>query len=415
MEVRYYKCKNCGKDNLIKVKDIYSINKFQAKCSRCKEKLDYSSEIEEQWINETNEKGERLRIEVKGSYVYECQKRAAEYFKCSIENVEYYIIQEAGAFKRCIIRAWKKKNIEMEDSAIKIEYDYKKWIAIDPINKKILYPERISDIPIRYSKVEDLILINSTPECVSYGLKLDSYSSIILIRFSSRYIKNIEKFISVIYEELPQKEYGIFLKEYIKKAEFSTSFDTVTTYIKGNNISVKGSFMIWREENYLCLCSKYAQLNYRFKIDKIRYFRLIGDKYVTTEISGGNGGGFSAKGAIIGGIIAGDAGAIIGSRKEIEPIKGHSEVHNEQKVLMYDKDLKEVLEFSSSVYDKFTKLIPEKEYDIVLKSDMNENANKAEVNIDALEVLEKLGNLYERGILTKEEFEAKKQKILSRI
>ena len=45
-----------------------------------------------------------------------------------------------------------------------------------------------------------------------------------------------------------------------------------------------------------------------------------GDVHYTTEIHGGGGGGSSIKGAIIGGVIAGDAGAIIGSRKPNEAI-----------------------------------------------------------------------------------------------
>ena len=59
---------------------------------------------------------------------------------------------------------------------------------------------------------------------------------------------------------------------------------------------------------------------YEFPLDKIVYFREIGDVQYTTEISGGKvtGGGSSIGGAVVGGLLAGDAGAIIGSRKKIE-------------------------------------------------------------------------------------------------
>lgn len=46
-----------------------------------------------------------------------------------------------------------------------------------------------------------------------------------------------------------------------------------------------------------------------------------GDVYYTTEVHGGGGGGSSIKGAVIGGVLAGEAGAIIGSRKATDPIK----------------------------------------------------------------------------------------------
>jgi hypothetical protein len=45
-----------------------------------------------------------------------------------------------------------------------------------------------------------------------------------------------------------------------------------------------------------------------------------GDVHYTTEVHGGGGGGSSIKGAVIGGVLAGEAGAIIGSRKPTDPI-----------------------------------------------------------------------------------------------
>lgn len=84
-------------------------------------------------------------------------------------------------------------------------------------------------------------------------------------------------------------------------------------------------------------------------IDKIKYFRLIGQKYVTTEITGG---GSSLKGAVIGGMIAGDVG-VVGSRKAVDEVKSTSTVHDEQVVLLYSSDLKQVITFNSNAYSNF--------------------------------------------------------------
>lgn len=68
-----------------------------------------------------------------------------------------------------------------------------------------------------------------------------------------------------------------------------------------------------------------TDLEVHIPIEDILYFKESGQIYRDTIISGGGGqvGGSSIPGAIIGGVIAGPAGAIIGSRTKstIEPIK----------------------------------------------------------------------------------------------
>ena len=56
-------------------------------------------------------------------------------------------------------------------------------------------------------------------------------------------------------------------------------------------------------------------------IKNIISFKRFGDIHSYTDITGGGGGGSSISGAIIGGVVAGEAGAIIGSRKKTEEIK----------------------------------------------------------------------------------------------
>ena len=51
-------------------------------------------------------------------------------------------------------------------------------------------------------------------------------------------------------------------------------------------------------------------------IKDIEYFKVKGEVFRETKISGGGGGGSSIKGAVAGSLIAGDTGAVIGSRKK---------------------------------------------------------------------------------------------------
>lgn len=93
-------------------------------------------------------------------------------------------------------------------------------------------------------------------------------------------------------------------------------------------------------------------------VEKIWYFEEYGElrKYAVTS-----GGGISLKGAMIGKIIAGDAGMIIGSR---EPIKTDIVSEDDRMVeLIYKNSHGEVenLEFSHEAYAVFKKLIPDKE------------------------------------------------------
>ncbi len=93
-------------------------------------------------------------------------------------------------------------------------------------------------------------------------------------------------------------------------------------------------------------------------IEDILYFEEVGELRKYTKVSGG---GTSLKGAMEGYILAGDVGAIIGSR---EPIK--TEVVSEDDRIVeliyknYDGEI-ENLEFTHEAYAVFKKVIPEKE------------------------------------------------------
>lgn len=101
--------------------------------------------------------------------------------------------------------------------------------------------------------------------------------------------------------------------------------------------------------------------SFALNIDKIKFFTTEGSIQRFSKVEGG---GSSVGGAIIGGLVAGDAGAIIGSRKEITT---SIETIDSRKVwLLIEEDSKvKKIEFDYEFYDIFNRLIPEKEYSYV--------------------------------------------------
>lgn len=108
------------------------------------------------------------------------------------------------------------------------------------------------------------------------------------------------------------------------------------------------------------------------RYDDIAYYEKTGDIQYTSKVSGGGGGGSSIKGAIVGGIIAGEAGAIIGSRNKINEVNTVVETHDtRQTVLYYKKDggVHTLSVKGYAFYEYLLKHIPEK--DLIYKSLMN--------------------------------------------
>lgn len=167
-------------------------------------------------------------------------------------------------------------------------------------------------------------------------------------------------------------------------------------------------------------------------LEDILFFTKEGDVQYTTSISGGGGGGSSIGGAIVGGVIAGEAGAIIGSRKKIEEIKSvENKYDSRESVIRYKKDNK-ILEkryMGFEIYEFLFKYIPEKDLLNVQLIKSNSNStddnreNESQYNItesndrtnNLEEKLLKLKELYDKSLIDKEEYEKKRKEIIDSI
>ena len=143
-------------------------------------------------------------------------------------------------------------------------------------------------------------------------------------------------------------------------------------------------------------------------VSNIKHYKIVGQERSETRVRSTNDG-INVKGAIIGGIIAGDAGAVIGSQHNKGQIVSNTEHFDERYVELYyeGNGVTQKIKLSITAYPVLEKCIPEKEYDYVLS-----NASLCDAAPDKFEEIKKYKSLMDDGIITQEEFETKKKELL---
>ena len=74
-------------------------------------------------------------------------------------------------------------------------------------------------------------------------------------------------------------------------------------------------------------------------------------------------------------MLAGDAGAIIGSRKEIEPIKTTYETNDNRRTYIYFNDGRNITISGYSMYEWLMGIVPEKEYNSYIQRVSQQQTN----------------------------------------
>ncbi|MEI3595330.1 MAG: zinc-ribbon domain-containing protein [Anaerobutyricum hallii] len=152
-------------------------------------------------------------------------------------------------------------------------------------------------------------------------------------------------------------------------------------------------------------------------VSDIQYYSKEGDVQYTTKISGGGGGGSSISGAVVGGLIAGETGAVIGSRQKVQEVTSETVKHDSRRTLIRyykDKQINVISYVGFEVYDYLLKKIPEK--DLLTIQLEKKPVVREKQNSDSIkDKLETIKQLYENELITKEEYEQKRNEILSKI
>lgn len=199
----------------------------------------------------------------------------------------------------------------------------------------------------------------------------------------------------------------------------------------GTDFVYEGENRLWFADNAIYVAiglSEYIQ-NYandsEFKYEKIpaeqlQMFYKEGDLQYTTKISGGGGGGSSVLGALAGGAIAGEVGAIIGSRKSTNSIVSNTVAHDRRKTVVRYFDANNelsVFEWTGfDLYNYLLKYVPQKDLVNILindfvKQDTKPNEEK-NTYFSVPDEIRKYKQLYNEGIITEEEFIRKKEQLL---
>lgn len=160
----------------------------------------------------------------------------------------------------------------------------------------------------------------------------------------------------------------------------------------GQTIYYKNDFYMWRDGTTICIFPTEEHLadshiRYRtrtqdlptrlnpndisvFKIDiaDIEYYLVTGQETSEFRIEGGGSSGPNIKGAIIGGILAGEAGAIIGGMPEPKPVYSYTQYNEGRCVeLVYKKSGRvQKIKLSYPAFPFLEQWMPEKEYSYVI-------------------------------------------------
>lgn len=151
------------------------------------------------------------------------------------------------------------------------------------------------------------------------------------------------------------------------------------------------------------------------KLDNIQFYFNTGNFYTETEIRGGSGGGSSLSGAIVGGALFGGAGAVIGSRKEIDPITSKLLITDTREtVIKYREEGKD--HFIHIAFDEMRNLyslLPGKGIDELYHQKARSIDNQfTEINL-VKEKLIKLNDLKDANLVSDNEYEEKRRELLS--
>lgn len=282
----------------------------------------------------------------------------------------------------------------------------------------------------KYYKTIVIILVFSLSLCLFYiGM---------VIRKKNNHIINQGKDILITYIEEEKSEdlnnvKGI-INERLKSLNMPDNPLCVTITKKSNSIFTGKSY-IWISDNKIYFYPYFRNnMDYEkyvdcvdsvneisIDLDKIEYFATQGEIFRENKITGGGGGGSSISGAIAGGVIAGGAGAIIGSRQKIEPLSSQLiTIDTRETYINYFDKYKQrqsiFLEFID--YQTLIDLIPTKEYSIVTELKKNKliQSVQKDDNIESITVtIRELAKLKDDGLLSEDEFLSKKKELLERI
>ena len=205
-------------------------------------------------------------------------------------------------------------------------------------------------------------------------------------------------------------------------------FNNTTVKVKYNGSTYYDDFCYFQNNDSIIFYKKYySNINYQeiantandiiFHISRnmIQYFIKDGAISYTNKVVN-EGKNVSVSGAILGSVIAGNAGTIIGAQKDSNKLNNVSIKHDETHTYVYykDRDNVKVLDVQGiNFYTFILQTFPEKEYRYLTN---NSESNLHIEDDDSFKRrLNKVEQLYKDNIITEEEYLLKRANILEEI
>lgn len=152
----------------------------------------------------------------------------------------------------------------------------------------------------------------------------------------------------------------------------------------------------------------------RIPKDKIKFYTRNGNvTYSTYAVQTGKD--FSLSGAVTGALIGGGIGAVIGSQKDANKTETRTTVHDQRVFYLYYEENNEVKCISSTdssagnFYDFLHNVMLDKDYEYIQAQVVTQQRNES----NASERLKQLNELHDSGLITDEEYNQKRNELIS--
>ena len=250
------------------------------------------------------------------------------------------------------------------------EKDYEKLLAEKPVC--------VSENDFDCSPVQDEIIWEPSKECIG---EVETKIPTMKLRFSLKANPN-EFFLAII--ENTKQDFSVLgeCAEKIKQNELS-NISNVSA--ESFSVDVENSVGFFQKSRYQMIRNgnaiDFVRKDLRYStnkickvsilVDEILYYKSEGMLRYEQQLSGGGGMGINYGGAVIGGLLFGEAGAMIGSRKneQIQNIESKTVTHDTRILTLAIKRNNAVYQVGFSIGSEmaFDWLIPEKQYDYVIQ------------------------------------------------
>ena len=321
------------------------------------EKIKLDNEVNDQRYKLLKEQWEQLSgilVYTDGTLISKAQE-----CKFSIQNGEFIITEvlEGRNFYREVPSA-------LNQIRFGSDYSYKLYDETPQITKS---EEYVGELSQKAEGIKICLVKNGSekPEVIINIQNLQQDFSPIQELFQQIHIKN---YYNVI--DIPQENFNV---KVLNGAGYFSNNDYIMMRKNNTLIWVRTTIVGWKE-HYVTMVE--------LEVGDILYYKSEGALRYEQQLSGGGGMGINYGSAVIGGLLFGQAGAVIGSRRneEVKEIESKTVAHDTRVISLAFRKNGRVYQVGFDINSElaFDWLIPEKQYDYVIKKrrEQYEKANQ---------------------------------------